>query len=178
MAEGSDGSGRETPTQAVQYHNSLRFVATNLKAKDTEGQATYIMCFSRERKPREASAIVKKWKRGLSQQRGGGRGSQSAIGSRGSCGSSMSLGSPSRSSIKGKLDRKKSLFSLVAPSFLSQRSLAHLDLRDSDAAKQLTEALRRSLSDEQVAQYVSKIESDIGVTVNQAAFAQVTGANN
>ena len=48
----------------------------------------------------------------------------------------------------------------------------------SDAAKQLTEALRRSLSDEQVAQYVSKIESDIGVTVNQAAFAQVTGANN
>jgi peptidyl-prolyl cis-trans isomerase D len=48
----------------------------------------------------------------------------------------------------------------------------------SDAAKQLTEALRRSLSDEQVAQYVTKIESDIGVTINQAAFAQVTGANN
>lgn len=48
----------------------------------------------------------------------------------------------------------------------------------SDAVKQLTEAVRRSLSDEQVAQYVSKIESDIGVTVNQAAFAQVTGANN
>ncbi|WP_163152161.1 peptidylprolyl isomerase [Bradyrhizobium uaiense] len=48
----------------------------------------------------------------------------------------------------------------------------------SNEVKQLTEALRRSLSDEQVAQYVSKIESDIGVTVNQAAFAQVTGANN
>ena len=48
----------------------------------------------------------------------------------------------------------------------------------SNEVKQLTEALRRSLSDEQVAQYVSKIEADIGVTVNQAAFAQVTGANN
>jgi peptidyl-prolyl cis-trans isomerase D len=44
--------------------------------------------------------------------------------------------------------------------------------------KQLQEALRRSMSDEQVAQYVTKIESDIGVSVNQAAFAQVTGANN
>ncbi|WP_172628223.1 peptidylprolyl isomerase [Bradyrhizobium ivorense] len=48
----------------------------------------------------------------------------------------------------------------------------------SNEVKQLQEALRRSLSDEQVAQYVTKIESDIGVTVNQAAFAQVTGANN
>ncbi|GIQ72651.1 peptidylprolyl isomerase [Bradyrhizobium sp. RD5-C2] len=48
----------------------------------------------------------------------------------------------------------------------------------SNEVKQLTEALRRSLSDEQVAQYVAKIETDIGVSVNQAAFAQVTGANN
>lgn len=48
----------------------------------------------------------------------------------------------------------------------------------SEQVKQLKEAVRRSLSDEQVAQYVTKIESDIGVTVNQAAFAQVTGANN
>lgn len=48
----------------------------------------------------------------------------------------------------------------------------------SNEVKQLSEALRRSLSDEQVAQYVAKIETDIGVTVNQAAFAQVTGANN
>ena len=48
----------------------------------------------------------------------------------------------------------------------------------SDEVKQLKEAVRRSLSDEQVAQYVTKIESIIGVTVNQAAFAQVTGANN
>ena len=48
----------------------------------------------------------------------------------------------------------------------------------SNEVKQLQEAVRRSLSDEQVAQYVTKVESDIGVTINQAAFAQVTGANN
>jgi peptidyl-prolyl cis-trans isomerase D len=48
----------------------------------------------------------------------------------------------------------------------------------SDAVKKLQEAVRRSLSDEQVAQYVTKIEADIGMTVNEAAFAQVTGANS
>jgi len=48
----------------------------------------------------------------------------------------------------------------------------------SDAVKQLTEAVRRSMSDEQVAQYVTKVESDIGMSINEAAFAQVTGANN
>ena len=44
--------------------------------------------------------------------------------------------------------------------------------------KRLKDTLQRGLSDEQVAQYVSKIESQIGTTINQAAFAQVTGANN
>ena len=44
--------------------------------------------------------------------------------------------------------------------------------------KKLKETLLRGLNDEQVAQYVSKIESNIGMTINQAAFAQVTGANN
>jgi len=34
------------------------------------------------------------------------------------------------------------------------------------------------LTDEQVGQYVTKLESDIGTTINEAAFAQVTGANN
>jgi peptidyl-prolyl cis-trans isomerase D len=48
----------------------------------------------------------------------------------------------------------------------------------SDDMKKLKETLERGLSDEQVAQYVSKLESDIGTTINQAAFAQVTGANN
>jgi peptidyl-prolyl cis-trans isomerase D len=48
----------------------------------------------------------------------------------------------------------------------------------SDDTKKLKETLQRGLTDEQVAQYVGKLESDIGTTINQAAFAQVTGANN
>ena len=48
----------------------------------------------------------------------------------------------------------------------------------SDEVKKLKETLQRGLTDEQVAQYVTKIESEIGTTINQAAFAQVTGANN
>jgi len=45
-----------------------------------------------------------------------------------------------------------------------------------DEAKKLRDTLQRSLTDEQVAQYVTKIENDIGTSINQAAFAQVTGA--
>ena len=48
----------------------------------------------------------------------------------------------------------------------------------SEELKKLKDTLQRGLTDEQVAQYVSKIESEIGTTINQAAFAQVTGANN
>ena len=48
----------------------------------------------------------------------------------------------------------------------------------SDDIKKLKETLQRGLTDEQVAQYVTKIEQTIGTTINQAAFAQVTGANN
>ena len=48
----------------------------------------------------------------------------------------------------------------------------------SDDIKKLKETLQRGLTDEQTAQYVSKIESEIGTSINQAAFAQVTGANN
>jgi len=48
----------------------------------------------------------------------------------------------------------------------------------SDDSKKMKETLLRGLTDEQVAQYVTKIESEIGTTINQAAFAQVTGANN
>ena len=47
----------------------------------------------------------------------------------------------------------------------------------SDDIKKLKETLQRGLTDEQVAQYVTKIEQTIGTTINQAAFAQVTGAN-
>ena len=48
----------------------------------------------------------------------------------------------------------------------------------SDDIKKMKETLLRGLTDEQVAQYVTKIESEIGTSINQAAFAQVTGANN
>ena len=48
----------------------------------------------------------------------------------------------------------------------------------SDEVKTLKETLLRGLNDEQVAQYVTKIESNIGTSINQAAFAQATGANN
>jgi peptidyl-prolyl cis-trans isomerase D len=48
----------------------------------------------------------------------------------------------------------------------------------SDEMKKVKETLQRGMTDEQVAQYVTKLESEIGVTINQAAFAQVTGVNN
>ena len=52
-----------------------------------------------------------------------------------------------------------------------------VDLASEDI-KKLKDTLQRALTDEQVAQYVTKLESDIGTTINQTAFAQVTGANN
>lgn len=48
----------------------------------------------------------------------------------------------------------------------------------SDEIKKLKETLLRGLSDEQVAEYVTKLESQIGTSINQSALAQVTGANN
>ena len=47
----------------------------------------------------------------------------------------------------------------------------------SDAVKKLKDSLDRAQTEEQVAAYVNKLETDIGTTINQAAFAQVTGAN-
>jgi peptidyl-prolyl cis-trans isomerase D len=47
-----------------------------------------------------------------------------------------------------------------------------------DDIKKLKETLERSMTDEQVAQYVTKLEKDIGTSINEAAFAQATGANN
>lgn len=46
----------------------------------------------------------------------------------------------------------------------------------SEETKKLVETLRRGMTDEQVAQYVTKVESEIGTSVNETAFAQVTGA--
>ena len=48
----------------------------------------------------------------------------------------------------------------------------------SDDMKKLKDTIQRGLTDEQLAEYITKIESEIGTSVNQAAFAQVTGANN
>ena len=48
----------------------------------------------------------------------------------------------------------------------------------SDGIEKLKQALERSLTDEQIAEYVTKLKSNIGTTINEAAFAQVTGANN
>jgi peptidyl-prolyl cis-trans isomerase D len=48
----------------------------------------------------------------------------------------------------------------------------------SDEMKKLKETVRRGLTDEQVAEYITKLEAEIGTNVNQTAFAQVTGANN
>ncbi|HWZ37626.1 MAG TPA: SurA N-terminal domain-containing protein [Bradyrhizobium sp.] len=48
----------------------------------------------------------------------------------------------------------------------------------SDDMKKLKEQLVRALSDEQLALYVAKLEKDIGTSINEAAFAQVTGASS
>ena len=48
----------------------------------------------------------------------------------------------------------------------------------SDEMKKLKENVQRGETDEQVAQYITKLETAIGTSVNESAFAQVTGANN
>lgn len=47
---------------------------------------------------------------------------------------------------------------------------------ESAEAKRLDEMLRRAMADDMLAQYVSRLETDIGVTINQAALNQITGA--
>jgi peptidyl-prolyl cis-trans isomerase D len=60
---------------------------------------------------------------------------------------------------------------------VTEISVPPVDLA-SDDIKKLKETLERGLTDEQIAQYVTKLETDIGTTINQTAFAQVTGADN
>jgi peptidyl-prolyl cis-trans isomerase D len=50
-----------------------------------------------------------------------------------------------------------------------------LDLSSEDA-KKLKEALQRGLADEQIAQYVTKLEGEIGTKINENAVALATGA--
>jgi len=47
---------------------------------------------------------------------------------------------------------------------------------NSDDMKKLKDQLTRALSDEQLALYVAKLEKEIGTSINESAFAQVTGA--
>jgi len=49
---------------------------------------------------------------------------------------------------------------------------------NSDETKKLKETLQRTLSDEQLAAYVTKLEKNIGTKINEEAFAQATGASN
>lgn len=55
---------------------------------------------------------------------------------------------------------------IVAPS---------VDMASEDAGK-LKEQLQRGLTDELVAQYISRLETQVGTTINQEAFALATGA--
>ncbi len=51
-----------------------------------------------------------------------------------------------------------------------------VDLASSEM-KNLKETLQRGLADEQLTQYVAKLEKNIGTSINEVAFAQVTGAS-
>ena len=46
----------------------------------------------------------------------------------------------------------------------------------SDDAKKLKQSLQQSLGDERIGQYITKLEQDVGVSINEAAFATATGA--
>jgi peptidyl-prolyl cis-trans isomerase D len=48
----------------------------------------------------------------------------------------------------------------------------------SDDIKKMKSDLKHSMEDEQIAEYVTKLEQQIGTTINEDAFAQVTGASN
>jgi peptidyl-prolyl cis-trans isomerase D len=48
----------------------------------------------------------------------------------------------------------------------------------SDDIKKLKDTLLRGMTDEQTAEYVTKLETEIGTSINEAAFAQVTGASS
>lgn len=47
---------------------------------------------------------------------------------------------------------------------------------DSPEAKRMEDQLRRALADDMLGQYVARLESDIGVSINQTALNQITGA--
>ena len=49
---------------------------------------------------------------------------------------------------------------------------------DSPTAKTITDTLRNAYTEEFLSQYVARIETDLGTTINRAAFTQATNANS
>ncbi|MGO4715702.1 SurA N-terminal domain-containing protein [Bradyrhizobium sp. 2TAF24] len=52
-----------------------------------------------------------------------------------------------------------------------------LDLA-ADDLKKMKDGLRQTLADEQIGQYIARLQTDLGVTINQTALAVATGAAN
>jgi peptidyl-prolyl cis-trans isomerase D len=48
----------------------------------------------------------------------------------------------------------------------------------SDDVKKLKDTLQHGMEDEQIAQYVAKLETNLGTSINESALAQVAGDNN
>src|SRR6201996_3003817 len=48
----------------------------------------------------------------------------------------------------------------------------------SDDVKKLKDSLERGMADEQIAEYVAKLETNIGTSINESALAQAIGDNN
>ncbi len=48
----------------------------------------------------------------------------------------------------------------------------------SDDVKKLKDTLQRGMEDEQIAEYVAKLETNLGTSINESALAQVAGDNN
>jgi peptidyl-prolyl cis-trans isomerase D len=48
----------------------------------------------------------------------------------------------------------------------------------SEDAKRIDDALRARMADDLVSQYLARLESDIGVTINQSAVDQAVGGGN
>ena len=57
---------------------------------------------------------------------------------------------------------------------LTEIKVPPLDLQ-SDDAKRIDDALKTRYTEDLIAEYIARLQKDIGVTVNQSALNQVTG---
>jgi peptidyl-prolyl cis-trans isomerase D len=48
----------------------------------------------------------------------------------------------------------------------------------SDGASRIADQLKRSLADDLIGQYLVRLQSDLGVSINETALRQVVGAEN